>query len=120
MNWKNLLESVCESVNDELRLRNKYLVVENHILRNQIEAPVQRRMCGGTLSRRSQLLLYDVPFFRYPLSEYIPCDHPHPLTPGRARWCTCILSIPVRYRMDRLEPNSATSRNSATVRWHEE
>ena len=33
---KNLLESVSESVNDELRLRNTYLVAENRILRNQI------------------------------------------------------------------------------------
>jgi hypothetical protein len=28
MNWKNLLESVSESVNDELRLCNKYLVAQ--------------------------------------------------------------------------------------------
>jgi len=41
MNWKNLLESVSESVNDELRLRNAYLVAENRILRNQIDGRVQ-------------------------------------------------------------------------------
>ena len=41
MNWKNLLESVSESVNDELRLRNEYLVAENRILRNQIDGRVQ-------------------------------------------------------------------------------
>jgi hypothetical protein len=40
MNWKNLLESVSASVNDHLRLRNAYLVAENHILRNQIDGRV--------------------------------------------------------------------------------
>jgi putative transposase len=37
MNWENLLESV----NDEVRLRNEYLFVENRILRNQIDGRVQ-------------------------------------------------------------------------------
>ena len=40
MNWKQLLESVPESVNDELRLRHDYLVAENRILRNQIDGRV--------------------------------------------------------------------------------
>ena len=33
MNWKNLLESVSESLNDHLQLRHDYLVAENRILR---------------------------------------------------------------------------------------
>jgi transposase len=41
MNWKNLLESVSESVNDQLRLRHDYLVVENRILHNQIDGRVK-------------------------------------------------------------------------------
>ena len=41
MNWKNLLESVSESVNDHLRLRNDYLVAENRIIRHQIDGCVQ-------------------------------------------------------------------------------
>ena len=41
MNWKNLLESVSESINNEFRLRNEYLVAENRILRNQIDGRVQ-------------------------------------------------------------------------------
>jgi putative transposase len=41
MNWKNLLASVSESVNDHLRLRHDYLVAENRLLRNQIEGRVQ-------------------------------------------------------------------------------
>src|SRR5688572_27098065 len=41
MNWKRLLESVSESVNDDLRLRQDYLMAENRILRNQIGGRVQ-------------------------------------------------------------------------------
>lgn len=41
MNWKNLLESVSESVNDHLQLRHDYLIAENRILRNQIDGRVQ-------------------------------------------------------------------------------
>src|SRR5262245_63369251 len=36
MDWKKLLGSVTESVDEELRLRNAYLVAENRILRQQI------------------------------------------------------------------------------------
>jgi hypothetical protein len=41
MNWKKLLESVSESLNDHFRLRNDYLMAENRILRNQIDGRVQ-------------------------------------------------------------------------------
>ena len=41
MGWKNLLESLSESVNDHLRLRNAYLMTENRILRHQIDGRVQ-------------------------------------------------------------------------------
>jgi putative transposase len=41
MNWKNLLGTVSESVNAQLRLRHDYLVAENRILRNQIDGRVQ-------------------------------------------------------------------------------
>src|SRR2546430_17491190 len=36
MDWKKLLGSITESVDEELRLRNAYLVAENRILRQQI------------------------------------------------------------------------------------
>ena len=36
MDWKKLLGSVTESVDQELRLRNEYLLVENRILRQQV------------------------------------------------------------------------------------
>jgi len=41
MNWKRLLESASESVNDDLRLRQDYLMAENRILRNRISGRVQ-------------------------------------------------------------------------------
>ena len=41
MNWKKLLASASESVNDQLRLRHDYLVAENRILRNQIDGRVK-------------------------------------------------------------------------------
>jgi hypothetical protein len=41
MDWKNLLGSVKESVDEDLRLRNAYMVAENRILRRQINGRVQ-------------------------------------------------------------------------------
>jgi hypothetical protein len=41
MDWKMLLACVTGSVEDELLLRNEYLVTENRLLRNQIEGHVK-------------------------------------------------------------------------------
>ena len=41
MDWQKLLRSIRESVDEELRLRNTYLVAENRILRQQINGRVQ-------------------------------------------------------------------------------
>src|SRR2546427_13202544 len=41
MDWKQLLISITSSVDEELRLRNAYLVTENRILRKQIQGRVQ-------------------------------------------------------------------------------
>jgi putative transposase len=41
MSWKKLLESVSESLNDHLRLRNDYLMAENRLLRHQRNGRVQ-------------------------------------------------------------------------------
>ena len=38
MDWKQLLAYISGSVDQELLLRNKYLVTENQILRNQLTA----------------------------------------------------------------------------------
>ena len=36
MDWKTMLAYISGSVDEELLLRNEYLVVENRILRNQV------------------------------------------------------------------------------------
>jgi hypothetical protein len=41
MDWKPLLASLRESVDQELRLRNAYLATENRILRQQIHGRLQ-------------------------------------------------------------------------------
>jgi hypothetical protein len=41
MDWKTLLGSITESVDEELRLRNAYLQAENRILRQQINGRIQ-------------------------------------------------------------------------------
>jgi putative transposase len=41
MDWKKLLGSITGSVDEELRLRNAYLVAENRLLRQQIPGSVQ-------------------------------------------------------------------------------
>src|SRR4029434_1982494 len=40
MDWKQLLASITRSVDEELRLRNAYLVTENRILRQQMTGRV--------------------------------------------------------------------------------
>jgi putative transposase len=40
MNWKQLLGSITASVDEELRLRNAYLIAENRMLRQQISGRV--------------------------------------------------------------------------------
>src|SRR5262247_3523253 len=41
MDWKKLLGTITASVDEEIRLRNAYLVAENRILRQQITGRVQ-------------------------------------------------------------------------------
>jgi hypothetical protein len=41
MDWKKLPESITESVDEELRLRNAYLQAENRMLRQQINGRIQ-------------------------------------------------------------------------------
>lgn len=41
MDWKKLLESITKSVDEELRLRNEYLITENRILRQRSTGRVQ-------------------------------------------------------------------------------
>src|SRR4051812_39596384 len=43
MDWQHLLASITGTVEQELLLRNEYLVTENRILRNQIKGRIQLR-----------------------------------------------------------------------------
>src|SRR2546423_9270226 len=45
MDWKKLLGAITESVDEELRLRNAYLTVENRILRQQL--PGRMQLCDS-------------------------------------------------------------------------
>jgi hypothetical protein len=48
MHWKQLLTSIAGSVDEELRLRNAYLTMENRILRHQITGRVPRTNAART------------------------------------------------------------------------
>ena len=41
MDWKCLLTYISGSVEQELLLRNEYLVTENRVLRNQLKSSIQ-------------------------------------------------------------------------------
>jgi putative transposase len=43
MDWKTLLAYIAGSVDEELVLRNAYLVAENRLLRDQITGRIQLR-----------------------------------------------------------------------------
>ena len=62
MSWYHLLQSISESANDHLRLRNAYLAAENRILRRQIQGrvkPAQHLLyASGALSRSEENALY--------------------------------------------------------------
>lgn len=46
MDWKRLLAYISGAVDEELMLRNEYLVAENRILRNQVKRRLARRNLG--------------------------------------------------------------------------
>ncbi|SRR6266446_6718476 len=53
MDWKKLLGSITASVDEELRLRNAYLVAENRMLRQQISGRVQ--LCDSDRRIRAEI-----------------------------------------------------------------
>jgi hypothetical protein len=65
MDWKQLLAYITGSVNEELLLRNEYLVMENRILRNQITGRVrltdaERKTLVGIGKRLGKQVLKEV------------------------------------------------------------
>src|SRR5256885_6875471 len=53
MDWKHLLASITGTVDQELLLRNEYLVTENRILRKQLKGRV--RLCDGERKALAEL-----------------------------------------------------------------
>jgi hypothetical protein len=53
MDWKKLLGSISKSVDEELRLRNEYLVTETRLLRQQLTGRVQ--LCDGDRQALAEL-----------------------------------------------------------------
>ena len=67
MNWKRMLAYVTGSVDEELRLRNEYLVTENRILRDQIHGRVRVRSARGHhQGDQRQFLAPDALHFAHP------------------------------------------------------
>ena len=66
MEWKKMLSYVTGSVDQELLLRNEYLVVENRILRNQIQGRL--RLSPGK-GRRPPLCILDPAFIDHSFWE---------------------------------------------------
>lgn len=69
MNWKRLLACIIGSVDQELLLRNEYLVTENRILRGQLKgrlqlnesdqmslAEISKRLTGRALDEVAQIV----------------------------------------------------------------
>jgi len=53
MEWKKLLSYVTGSVDQELLLRNEYLVAENRVLRNQVQGRLRLNELGIRLGRKA-------------------------------------------------------------------
>ena len=68
MDWKQLLTLITSSVDEELRLRNAYLVTENRILRKQIQGRVQL-----TMSERRELSAMGQKLGKKALSTWTQC-----------------------------------------------
>ena len=56
MDWKTMLAYISGSVDEELLLRNEYLVVENRILRNQIKGRLRLNDANGGHWLKSEIV----------------------------------------------------------------
>ena len=54
MDWKTMLSDISGSVDEELLLRNEYLVAENRVLRNQLQGRVRLTDGGTAVSGRAR------------------------------------------------------------------
>src|SRR5438093_1153661 len=74
MDWQQLLISLTSSVDEELRLRNAYLMTENRILRNQIQGRLRLSDCD-----RTTLAAIGQQLGKKALEEVATIAQPHPI-----------------------------------------
>ena len=79
MNWKHLLVYITGTVDQELLLRNEYLVTENRLLRNQLKGRI--RLSDG---ERKTLAEIGQKLGRQALAEVATIVKPDPSSPGIA------------------------------------
>ena len=133
MDWKQLLVSITSSVEEELRLRNAYLVAENRILRNQITGRVhltnaERQTLAELGQQLGKKALADIATIAQPdtiLAWYRslvaqPCPHVQPRqSVGRPRlvrhWKTLWCAWPERTARGGMTALSAPWRTSGTL-----
>ena len=110
MDWKQLLASITNSVDEELRLRNAYLVAESRILRNQIPgcvhlADAERQILAELGQQLGKKALAEVATIAQPdtiLAWYRalvaqPCHHVQPRkSVGRPRLDKALENLVVR------------------------
>jgi putative transposase len=81
MEWKHVLAYITGSVDQELLVRNAYLVTENRILRQQITGRVQ--LSNG---ERKTLAVIGKSSGGTPWLKWPPSSSPRPSSPGTACW----------------------------------
>ncbi len=81
MNWKKLLAYITGSVDQELLLRNEYLVAENRILRKQLTGRV--RLSDG---ERKTLAEIGKKLGKTALEEVATIVKPERFSPGIGNW----------------------------------
>ena len=104
MSWKKLLESVSESLNDHIRLRNDYLRSFD------VRAPGYRLMPVVTKRLRFDFGPSDVAkrFWRLQFLHACPVMRANRTCQIEAKWWSCPLSLPGRYAMAPCDTNSDT------------
>ena len=122
MDWKSMLAYISGSVDDELLLRNEYLVAENRILRNQLQGRVrltdgERRTLAEIGKKLGKQALNEVASLVKP--DTLPCWHRRLVAkkfdgsknrayPGRPRVDADIEELVVRLAQEKTSPGDTT------------
>ena len=96
MDWKHLLAYITGTVDQELLLRNEYLVTENRILRHQ--RPGRVRLSDG---ERKTLAEIGQKLGKQALKEVAPSSNRTPFSPGTAGlWLRSLTALRSARRLD--------------------